>query len=229
MSTRKKKNGASAGKLRNLAKLISWLDGYAALRCVDPIKMERLAKSEGDSMDEVKRLWSDVREDVRDIASLPGSSTDIIKTSKYLNLSRIAITLMGVGIVVIFLLVSSFIPALTNTSVRLGILVVVAGGYYAVFFTYFLLSRRLNRLVADHYEKHQGEVAKQRKHIKAVTQKMIDVLAMRIRASSDGTPEKYKLKLLNDDYSNIKVLGPSGGRRQNEIIAVVKGRNASEK
>ena len=79
-------------------------------------------------------------------------------------------------------------------------------------------------MVADNYEKHKSELAGQKKRIKAATQRLIDVLASRVRAS-DETPEKYKLKLLHDDYSNIKILGKSG--RHDEIVAVVKGRSTA--
>ena len=149
-----------ASKLRNLAKLISWLDGYAALSCVDPVKIDRLARSEGSSIEEVQKIWSEVMEDVREIASLPGSSKDIVKTSRYLSFVRSAFTLMGVGIIGIFLLLSSIhiFPIFQSTAVRFGLLIAVAIGYYIVFFAYFLLSRRLTRLVADHYEKHRGEL-----------------------------------------------------------------------
>ena len=231
LSATTKKKQASGSKLRNLAKLISWLDGYAALKCVDPMKIERLAKSEGESIDEVARVWSDVREDVRDIATLPGSSSEVVKISKYLNISRMAITLMGVGIILVFLVMSSLFSVLSNPSVRLGILIAVAGAYYVVFFSYFLLSRKLNKLVIGYYEKHQGEVAKQRRRIKIATQRLIDVLAMRIRASSDELPEKYKLRLFHDDYSNIRVLEGDNSTRKKpdagQIIAVVKGRTIS--
>ena len=81
-------------------------------------------------------------------------------------------------------------------------------------------------MVADNYEKLRGELAGQRKHVKAAAQRLIDVLASRVRAS-DETPEKYKLKLLHDDYSNIRILGKTG--RDEEIIAVVKGKSGAEK
>ena len=97
-------------------KLIAWLDGYVALKCVDPMKIERLAKSEGESIEDVQRIFSDVREDVQDIASLPGSSTEIVRTSKYLSIARMAITLMGVGIVLIFLIFSSLFSILSSPS-----------------------------------------------------------------------------------------------------------------
>jgi len=52
---------------------------------------------------------------------------------------------------------------------------------------------------------------------------------MRVRASEEETPEKYKLKLFHDDYSNIRILGKSG-KHDDEIIALVKGRSTvSEK
>ena len=209
--------------------MIYWLDGYAALSCVDPVKIDRLAKSEGSSIEEVQKVWSEVREDVREIASLPGSSKEIVKASRYLSFVRAGFTLMGVGIIAIFLLISSIhiFPIFQSTTARFGLLIAVAIGYYIVFFVYFLLSRRLTRLVANHYEKHKGELARQRKHIKAATQRLIDVLAMLVRASEEENPEKYKLKMLHDDYSNIHVIGKrNGGRgRRNEFIAVVKGRS----
>jgi len=213
----------SSSKLRNLAKMISWLDGYAALSCGDPMKLERLAKSESDSIEEVGKVWNEVRRDVKEIAMLPSASDDIVRTSKYLNVARIAITLMGVGVILVFLLLSSFIPALRNSSVRIAVLIVVASLYYVVFFSYFLLGRRLNRLVAAYFEKHQGEVSKERRHAKAATQRLIDILAMKIRASPEENPENYKFKLLNDDYSNVRIL-QRNEKRPDEVVAVVKGR-----
>ena len=68
---------------KQLATLISLLDGYAALSVTDPARIKRIVKNNSDDPD-VKAVWKDISKDVDDIAGLPSesdSNNEAIKTS----------------------------------------------------------------------------------------------------------------------------------------------------
>ena len=214
--------------LRGLTKLISWLDGYAALACVDPVRIEKQVKtlsSSGKKDHEGKDIasaWQEIRKDVFEIAKLPGSSEEIAKASKRLGVVKLVFTFMGVGVIAVYLVLSTLgLLTLSGTAGRLELLIAVIIAYNAALFAYVALNRRFNSLVGSYYDKHATELARQRRHVKAVTQRVIDSLAARIRAQQID-PEKYKLSLFDKEYSNINILGQD--KRGIKYVASVKGR-----
>jgi hypothetical protein len=100
-------------------------------------------------------------------------------------------------------------------------LIIFVGAYFVSFIIYFRLNKKLSRDVNTYYDKHQGEISRQRRHIKLVNQRLIDRLAMIIR-SGDYDPEKYKFSLFHNDYANIHVISED----KNSIYTVaVKGKS----
>jgi hypothetical protein len=219
--------------LKSLAKLVSWLDGYASLSSTDPLRVEKLVKEieasgqakKGKDTDpsgkEVAELWQQVRKDVYDIANLPGESEDIMKVSKRVGIAKILIPFLGAGVVLAFLLLNIFgiLPMSDYSRVVVIILAIVA--YNASLILFMAYNRRLSARVDDYYKKHSGELANQRKHVKATVQKLITILASGVR-SRGLEPNSVRFSLLNSDYHSIVVLGSDKEGARKTVI--VKGK-----
>jgi len=190
---------------KQLATLITLLDGYAALSVSDPARIKRIAKNNSEDPD-VKAVWKDVSKDVDDISGLPSESDQIMKQSKLLGILRPVIMFLGLIVFTIY-----FILLGTGVIAHLGVIGAYAflgafiGAYFVAFAVYFTRNRKLTRTVNAYYENHLGEVARQRRHIKIDNQRLIDKLAMIVR-SQDLDPNKYKFSLFHDDYANINVV-----------------------
>jgi len=204
--------------------LISLLDGYAALSISDPARIKRIAKNNSDDPD-VKAVWKEISKDVDDISSLPSSSDQIMKLSRVLGILRPVIMFLGLIVFTIY-----FILLGTGVIAHLGVVGAYAflgafiGAYFVGFAVYFMLNRRLTRTVNAYYENHMSEIARQRRHIKIVNQRLIDKLAMIVR-SKDLDPKKYKFTLFHNDYVNINVISED----KNSIYTVtVKGKSLKQ-
>jgi hypothetical protein len=206
---------------KELSTLISLLDGYAALSVVDPSRIRRIVKKNSDDTD-ISSVWKDISRDVDDISSLPSSSEQIMKQSRTLGILRPVIMFLGLIVFTIyFVLLGSGV--MRNLG-QLGTYVFLAGfigAYFVGFGVYFAMNRKLTRLVNNYYEKHTGEISKQRRRLKVVNQRLIDKLAQIVR-SHDYDPGKYKFSLFHDDYANINVVSED----KNQIYKVtVKGKS----
>ncbi len=204
-----------------LSTLISMLDGYAALSVVDPTKIQRIIKKNSDDTD-LASIWKEISRDVDDIASLPSESEQAMKKSKTLGILRPVIMFLGLIVFTIyFVLLGSGV--IRNLG-QFGIYVFLGGfiaAYFVGFIVYYFLNRQLTRVVNTYYERHMGEIARQRRHIKIVNQRLIDKLAMTVR-SHDYNPDRYKFSLFHNDYANINVVAED----KNQIYRVtVKGKS----
>ena len=204
--------------------MISLLDGYAALSISDPVRIKRIAKNNSDDPD-VKAVWKEISKDVDDISSLPSSSDQIMKLSRVLGILRPVIMFLGLIVFTIY-----FILLGTGVIAHLGVVGAYAflgafiGAYFVGFAVYFMLNRRLTRTVNAYYENHMSEIARQRRHIKIVNQRLIDKQAMIVR-SKDLDPKKYKFTLFHNDYVNINVISED----KNSIYTVtVKGKSLKQ-
>lgn len=219
--------------LKSLAKLVSWLDGYASLSSTDPLRVERLVKEieasgqakKGKNTDpagkEVAQLWQEVRKDVYDIANLPGESQEIMKISKRVGIAKILIPFLGAGVVLAFLLLDIFgiLPMSNYTRIEVIVLAIVA--YNVSLILFMAYNRRLSAKVDEYYKKHSGELANQRKHVKATVQKLITILASGVR-SRGLEPSRVRFSLLNSDYHSIVVLGSAKSGTRKAVM--VKGK-----
>jgi hypothetical protein len=207
---------------KQLATLVSLLDGYAALSVSDPARLRKIAKSLSDDDSEVKAVWREVSKDVDDIASLPSSSEDIIKQSRRLGILRpVMMFLPLIVLTAYYVLLGTRVISRLGEAGEYGFLVVFVGAYLVSFYAYFVLNRKLTRTVNGYYDKHMGEIGRQRRHIKIVNQRLIDRLAMAVR-SEDRDPMKYKFSLFHNDYANINVVAED----KNSIYKVtVKGKS----
>jgi len=209
---------------KQLATMISLLDGYAALSVTDPARIRRIAKNNSEDTD-VKGVWKEISKDVDDISGLPSDSDQIMKQSRLLGILRPVIMFLGLIVFTIY-----FVLLGTGVIAHLGLIGAYAflgafiGAYFVGFAVYFRLNRRLTRTVNAYYENHLGDVARQRRHIKIVNQRLIDKMAMIVR-SRDIDPKKYKFSLFHNDYANINVISED----KNSIYTVaVKGKSLKQ-
>jgi hypothetical protein len=204
-----------------LSKLISLLDGYAALSVVDPARIRRIVKKSSEDL-EIEAIWKEISRDVDDISSLPSSSEEVMKKSRVLGIMRPMLMFLVLIVLTIY-----FVLLSTGVIRNLGLigadvfLIGLVAAYVLVFGVYFILNRRLTRVVNSYYEKHTGEIARQRRHLKVVNQRLIDKLAQIVR-SRNLDPNKYQFSVFHDDYANINIVSED----KNQIYKVaVKGRS----
>lgn len=207
---------------KQLATLVSLLDGYAALSVSDPARVKKLAKGLSNEDPELKSAWREISKDVDDISSLPSASDDIMKQSRRLGIMRpVMMFLPLIVLTIYYVLLGTRVLAhvgQVGAYIFLGIFVTA---YLVSFFAYFALNKRLSRTVNEYYDKHLGEISRQRRHIKIINQRFIDKLAMIVR-SEDLDPNKYRFSLFHNDYVNINVISED----KNSIYTVtVKGKS----
>ncbi len=207
---------------KQLTTLVSLLDGYAALSVTDPVRIRKIAKSYSEEDSEVKSAWREISKDVDDISELAASSEDIVKQSRRLSIIRpFMLFLPLIVLTLYYILIGSHIIARLGQIGAYAFLGIFIAAYLMSFLVYFTMNKRLSRTVNSYYEQHMGEIARQRRHIKVVNQRLIDRLAMLIR-SEDRDPSKYKFSLFHNDYANINVVSED----KNSIYTVtVKGKS----
>jgi hypothetical protein len=207
---------------KQLASMVSLLDGYAALSVSDPARIKKIAKGYSDEDQEIRGIWREISKDVDDISQLPSSSDSIVKQSRRLGILRpVMMFLPLIVLMVYYVLLGSRLLGKIGEVGEYAFLIIFVGAYLASFVVYFSLNKKLSSSVNDYYNRHQGEIARQRRHIKTVNQRLIDKLAMIIR-SQDEDPVKYKFSLFHDDYANINVISED----KNSIYTVaVKGKS----
>lgn len=208
---------------KQLATLVSLLDGYAALSVSDPARIKKIAKGFSEEDSEIRGAWREISKDVDDIAGLPSTSDSIVKQSRRLGILRpVMMFLPLIVLTAYYVLLGTHILAKVGEIGAYAFLVIFIGAYLVSFLVYFNLNKRLSRSVNDYYNKNMGEIARQRRHIKMVNQRLIDKLAMIVR-SQDYNPQKYKFSLFHDDYANINIISED----KNSIYTVsVKGKSS---
>jgi hypothetical protein len=207
---------------KQLSTLVSLLDGYAALSVSDPTKIKKIAKSYSEADPEIKSAWREISKDVDDISVLPSASDDIVKMSRRLGILRpIMLFLPLIVLTIYYVLLGSKIITHLGQYSAYAFLAIFIGAYILSFLVYFQMNKKLSLLVNTYYEQHMGEIARQRRHIKTVNQRLIDRLAQIVR-SEDRDPAKYQFSLFHDDYANINVVSED----KNSIYKVtVKGKS----
>ena len=194
-------------EMKALCGLITWLDGYANLSCVDPIKMDRAAKMCGD---DIQGVWGRVRGDVYSIGKLPGESEKVVRQAKMVNTARIFLFGFVVLAILLFLLAAIVAPRLiANQTYSLILLVAIAVALNGGVFTYLRATRRLSSAVNEFYERNEDRARPERKRIRDATQALIDKLASRIRSTA-SEPEGYRFTLIDSGYANIRVTKEKG-------------------
>jgi hypothetical protein len=188
----------------------------------DPMKIRKIAKSYSEDDPEIKGAWREISKDVDDIAELAASSESIVKLSRRLSIIRpFMLFLPLIVLTIYYVLLGSHVIARLGDVGAYSFLAIFIAAYILSFFVYFTMNKRLSKSVNSYYEQHMGEIARQRRHIKVVNQRLIDRLAMIIR-SEDRDPNKYKFSLFHNDYANINVVSED----KNSIYKVtVKGKS----
>lgn len=208
---------------KDLAALATYLDGYAALSLVDPERIRKIIKRNSEDR-YVEEVWKEIGSDVHDISALPSSSEGIMKLSRRIGILKPLSLFLPLGLFIAYLALEAI--GLTRDLGQSGALAFLAafiGVYLIGFSSYIVMNRLLTRKVKAYYEQHMGEVSKQRHRIKLANQRLIDRLAMNIRARKSD-PGKYKFLLLHSDYGNISVLHED----KNSVYTVtVKGKSST--
>jgi hypothetical protein len=224
MSAVKTVNEKDLGTLKNM---IQWLDGYAACYNADPFKIEKMVNKKEEE-DEISNAWSQVRQDVSDIITLPDTSEEIASANKKVKIYRplSAILIFGSGLSVLLL---SGLRLTPNRVDILVILVVLFAIYATVLSLWYRGTRKLYRMVRDYYKAHGNRASKQRAHLKSEAQRLIDSLTLSVR-SGKLDPEKYKMRLLHNDYSNVRILKEETPRNMDRPVytSVVKARSPTQ-
>lgn len=203
-------------ELQAICTLITWLDGYVHLFCVDPIKIERALKYCGD---DIRTIWSRVRDDVYSIGKLPGSSKKVVRLSTVVNVTRLLFLILAVLAVVLWVLASrAELAVLSEPGTSLlvfAIFIIVFNSDIAV---YIYSTRKLSITVKEYFESHADEAKPQRKRIREATQALIDKLASRIGTSGTAADE-YQFLLRDQNYVNVRAT-----RDREKYITAVKSK-----
>jgi hypothetical protein len=202
-------------KLGSLVKLIGWLDGYRALSCVDPVRIESVVK--GFPQHDLKTMWREVKTDIYKIASLPASSPEIVRMHKVLAISKILFLMLAIVAMTVWITATRVNPSFFGSMFGIILLALLAALYNATIIIYVVYNRRLYKKVRSYYEEHSKELGERRKRIKNATQQLIDKLARYIKGQG-YEPEKYEFSLFHFDYDNIKIVG----EKRKKHFAIVK-------
>ena len=192
-----------------MAQLITWFDGYAALHIVDPLRIERMLKSQKGA--ELDQIWKSVKKDVEAITDLPSGSMKVKRYSRmasYARLASLIMTAVSFAFLILFYLFQSSLKMLGNPLVAPAI--IIAAMYVAIMISLFA-SRRMNNAVRSFYQEHSSELSKNRVHLRESAQNLIDRLQRDV-ASHDLDPMRYRFQVFHTDYKNIHVLKGRGPR-----------------
>jgi hypothetical protein len=202
-------------KLGSLIKLIGWLDGYRALSCVDPLRIESVVKEY--PKHDLRTMWREVKTDVYKIASLPASSPEIVRLHKIVAISKFSFLMLAMVSMTIWIAATRVSTSFFGSMFGIVLLALLAVLYNANIIIYVVYNRRMYKRVRAYYEEHSKELGERRKRIKQATQQLIDKLARYIKGQGYN-PEKYEFSLFHSDYDNIKIVG----EKRNKHFAIIK-------
>jgi hypothetical protein len=177
---------------------------------VDPLRLLKIASKYPDDHD-IASAWKDVEIDIWDIARIPSYSPQITRLSKILGFLKQLLMFIGLIILVVYI-IGSYSRAFDfmGKYEALGFAVIFVLAYTIGFGSYYLLDRRLTRLVGLWYDKNSSKISRQRKHVKQINQRLIDKIAAEIRKNKVD-PAKYWFTLMQTDYNNIVVRKEKSG------------------
>ena len=166
---------AESKDMRVICSVITWLDGYANLSCVDPLKIERAVKL---CREDVHGTWAKSKGDVYSIGRLPSESEKVVRLAKIVNTSRLlffGFALLSVALFLFALLIS---PRLfSNPTLGILALVIIAIVLNADIFAYVYSARKLSLAVKEFFEKKRDRAPLERRRIRDAVQALIDKLA----------------------------------------------------
>jgi hypothetical protein len=208
-----------------IARLISWFDSYVELYTVDPVRIERALKSySGTDLDQI---WKSVKSDVDQIVELPTKSQEIEKYSKRASRSRVFSLIIGVftfAALIIYLYFQTQLKSLGGQDIVIIIPAVMIALLYGFFMLTILSTRSLNKAMRSFYDKHTGELTKQKSHMRDATQQLIDRLSREIY-SHGFEPNRFKFQLFHSNYKNISVVGRNGAK----FVSTIRPRGQAQK
>jgi len=184
-----------------LIKIIHWLDGYRAYRCVEPSMIEKSFTKFPTGY--LRNSWREVREDIYKIATFP---TSFPKIGKMYTLATVAKLFLGVlFLLFMFTTIARTRGAESAFGINLNHLsLAIAIALCAVIGLYYLSNILAYKMIDRCYREHEHILGKRRKKLKSATQSLIDRLAYYMRKFGYD-PENYRFKLFYADYEGISV------------------------
>ena len=202
----------------SLARMITWLDGYAEFHIVDPARIERLLKSSGSP--DLDQAWKNIKDDVTAITDLPATSDQVKKYSRMSSYARLASIVLVLASFV-FIEIYFFHSGLKNTINPILALSLIIGALYVSLMVNVIASRRMNSAIRTLFQERASELSKSRNRIRRSTQALIDRLQRDV--SSHGLdPPRFKFELFYTKYNNVNLLGQKGSR----YSAIVRAKSA---
>jgi hypothetical protein len=208
-----------------MTKLISWFDSYVELYTVDPKRIERSLK--GYEGTDLERIWRSIAHDVDQINELAQGSAEVKKSARNAARSRqLSMIIGGVTFVILiaYIFFESQFKALGGQELLLYLPAVMLALLYGLLMVTMLSTRSLNKAMRTFYEKHAGELSKQKGHIREATQQLIDRLSREIY-SQNFEPNKFKFQLYHSNYRNVTVVGRNGAK----LVSVIKSKGGPSK
>lgn len=199
----------------SLARMITWLDGFAELHIVDPTRIEKMLRSR--SSPDLDQLWKSVREDVTMISDMPARSHQVKKYSNLSSYARLASIIMVV-ISFAFIEIYFFHSSVKNVLDPAIAFSLVIGILYIFLMLNVFASRRMNTAIKRLYQENASELSKNRNRIRQTTQILIDKLQRDI-TSHNLDPSKFKFELRSTKYTNVNLLGQRGSK-YNAVVKV---------
>lgn len=204
----------------SLARMITWLDGYAEFHIVDPARVERLLKSH--DIPDLNQTWKNIEEDVTTITDLPASSAQVKRYSRMSSYARLASVVM-VLVSFVFLEIYFFhsgLKRVINPILALGVIIIVL---YISLMVNIIASRRMNSEITKLYKEHTNELSKNRNRIRQSTQALIDRLQRDV-ISHGLDPSRFKFELFYTKYNNINLIEQKGSR----YLTIVRAKSAKK-
>ena len=194
-------------EMQAICKLITWLDGYANLSCVDPLRIEKAMKLCGD---DVQGIWSRIKNDVYAIGRLPSESERVVRLAKITSVSRFLFFGLMLLAAALFLLASQIAPGLfSNANHSLLVFAIIAVVFNADVIVYIFSARRLSLAAKEFFEESREKAKPERRSVKDAAQSLIGKLASRIR-STGADPQAYPFTLLDSGYVHVRVTKGKG-------------------
>jgi len=190
-----------------LCNLITWLDGYANLSCVDPLRIEKAVRLCGK---DVKAIWERTKEDVYAIGKLPIESEKVVRWAKIVNASKFLFFGFAMLAMGLFILASQAAPRFfSKASNSILLVAIIAVLFNSDIIVYIYSSRRLSLEVKEFFEGSEDKAKLERKRVKDAAQALINKLASRIK-SMETEPSEYQFTLYDSGYANVRVTKEKG-------------------
>lgn len=194
--------------LRELARVIGWIDRYHGYRFEDPMKIN--AAIETTNLSYLRRSWKKIREDVEKIYVQQKQLSDA------LNIFRIIREILIFASFTIYVLSMIFKVQVIQTWIGFPLVMITM----VAIFTFPFFKHKMVKKIRENNKAHVERLQK----IRNVTQDLIFYLCEKIMLEKQN-PKKYKMKVSYPNYYGVLVVKKPGffGREYYEVVPSVIG------